>query len=102
MASPASSSSRFPCFEPSKLPRERLRFEWERWIRGLEIYLQSLKVNDPEEKKIQFLARGGLEIQDKYYEREPAPPIIAGENEDRENVADLVNPYQKAKQILAE
>lgn len=40
---------------------------WERWKRGLEIYLLALSITDPVKKRATLLHVGGLSLQDVYY-----------------------------------
>lgn len=88
------STAKFPRFEPSTLQRHEWRVKWERWIRGLEIHLQALKIDSPAEKKIQLLSLGGFEIQDIFFERKPAEPVADENSEDSG-----IDEYEAAKQV---
>lgn len=92
----------FPSFEPSKIPRNEWRSQWERWLRGFDIHLQSLKITDPLEKKIQLLALGGFEIQDIYYERKPTEPTTTADLDDTSVNPTDTDPYEDTKQILSD
>lgn len=55
-------------FNCKQIERTELRKKWELWIRGLENLLKVSKITDPEEKKLQLLTLGGLELTEVFYE----------------------------------
>lgn len=94
------SKQSFQHFNVSEIPQNEIRDTWLKWIRGFEIQMKVARITDPDEKKTQLLAMGGLELQEIYFgltnsetDEIPTP---------RNYVQPLEDQYEKAKQLLNE
>lgn len=66
MTQPASTIKSLDSFDCNDDPAS-IGIRWEKWKRGLEIYLQAVNIDDPIKKRATLLHTGGLSLQDVYY-----------------------------------
>lgn len=75
-----------------------LATRWEKWKRGLNIYLQTTGITEAAKKRATLLHTGGLALQDVYFNI-PGAHIEASESVDVYNVAiEKLNEYFAPKQ----